>query len=68
MTKEVTLLFPTLNALLMFCVRLHVSNFEMNARECILTCECEECDIELAVIRYGARVVNTQGARVKQVS
>lgn len=59
MKKQVTLQFPTFQALWNFKNAIRPSFFEMSPGKCMLSCECSEKDIELAVKTYQAKVVET---------
>lgn len=64
MKKEVTLQFPSLRAVYLFCAATRLDVFELSTHSLVLSCTCTEEDMHLAVIRYGAKLASAHGARL----
>ena len=56
MTKEVTLIFPSLDSLYDFVRQFTVNYIELVSETCTLTYNSEDNDVEIAKTKYGARV------------
>ena len=57
--KKVTLLFPTIEELLLFKETTHSSYIVTVEEEKKLICECSETDIRLAINMFNARVIES---------
>jgi hypothetical protein len=66
MKREVTLQFPTFEALWAFNVTIHSPFFELNPRKKMLFCECTDEQLNLALTRYHATRVNSMGNSSKR--
>ena len=56
MTKEVTLIFPSLDSLYDFVRQFTVNYIDLVSETCTLTYNSEGNDAEIAATKYGARV------------
>ena len=56
MTKQVTLIFPSLDSLYDFVRQFTVNYIELLSETCTLTYNSEDNDFEIAKTKYGARV------------
>ncbi|HEV7621903.1 MAG TPA: hypothetical protein VGO09_09225 [Flavisolibacter sp.] len=61
--KRVTLFFPSIDALWQFRKIIVATYFEINPKGKTLTCDCNEEHINIALIEYGAIVVNNEENR-----
>lgn len=66
MKREVTLQFPSFEALWAFNLSIHSPFFEFNPRKKMLYCECTDDQINLALTRYRATRVNGMGNSSKR--
>ena len=58
MTKEITLIFPSLDSLYDFVRQFTVNYIDMTSETCSLTYNSEENDVEIAQIKYGAKIAS----------
>ena len=56
MTKEITLIFPSLDYLYDFVRQFTVNYIDMTSETCSLTYNSEENDVEIAQTKYGAKI------------
>ena len=56
MTKEITLIFPSLDSLYDFVRQFTVNYVDMSTDTCALTYNSEENDVEVAQTKYGAKI------------
>ena len=56
--KKVCLQFPTLYALWEFAQTLKINTIEINTRKKTLTCDCNEEDLNKALTKYKAVIIN----------
>lgn len=56
MTKEITLIFPSLDSLYDFVRQFTVNYIDMNADTCTLTYSSEGNDAEIAQTKYRAKI------------
>jgi len=58
--KEITLQFANLRLLWSFRVEIGVTHFIMNPAKLTLTCHCPKELIELAIEKYGAKMIGSR--------
>jgi hypothetical protein len=56
MTKEITLIFPSLDSLYGFVRQFTVNYIDMSSDTCSLTYNSEDNDVEIAQTKYGAKI------------
>jgi hypothetical protein len=56
MTKEITLIFPSLDSLYSFVRQFTVNYIDMSSDTCSLTYNSEDNDVEIAQTKYGAKI------------
>ena len=56
MTKEITLIFPSLDSLYDFVRQFTVNYVDMTSETCTLTYNSEGNDVEIAQSKYGAKI------------
>jgi hypothetical protein len=61
--KRVTLFFPSADALWRFKKAIDANYFEVNSKGKTLTCDCNDEHINIALIEYGAIVLNNEENR-----
>ncbi len=57
--SKVSIQFSCLTNLWSFRMDIKVNVFEMNLAKMMITCECNEAHIELAIKKYGGKVLNS---------
>jgi hypothetical protein len=67
MYQAVTLHFPSLEKLYGFNNETSPNNFEISTRALLLSCDCKDDHIQLAVTKYGATIVKQENGN-KNVS
>jgi hypothetical protein len=60
MKQTVTLHFPSLDDLYKFSKEVGPNNFEISIRALLLSCDCTDEHIKLAVTKYGATVIQQE--------
>lgn len=58
MTKEITLIFPSLDSLYDFVRQFTVNYIDINSDTCTLTYNSEGNDVEVAQTKYRAKIAN----------
>ncbi|MGE5521757.1 MAG: hypothetical protein ACM3VS_17670 [Candidatus Dadabacteria bacterium] len=58
MKQLITYQFPSVAVLLAFIHEIHATRYEIDAHQRMLTCECDEEEVNLATIHYHAKVIH----------
>jgi hypothetical protein len=57
MKQLITYQFPTIQAMWAFKHEIHTNFYEMDARKRVLTCECTNDQMDLAIIKYNGHII-----------